>query len=202
MDGTLLDSSRAMTISVNHVRKSFGLNTIEKEYLEHIINEPCDDLPMKLYEVKEYTKTHKERFAEHYLANSNLHVEPYDGVHELLESLHVEGVTLSIATNATDIFARHMLKRQGLLGFFSFIVGSNSVEKSKPSPDMLHHISKMSQISLNDSLLVGDSIKDEGAALNANMDFLFASWGYGKSSNTTQSFKNIKELNKHLLKLI
>jgi len=50
------------------------------------------------------------------------------------------------------------------------------------------------------SLLVGDSIKDEGAAKNADIDFLFASWGYGKSSNPTQSFKNIPELKEYLLK--
>jgi len=63
---------------------------------------------------------------------------------------------------------------------------------------MLHHISELSQIPLSDSLLVGDSIKDEGAAQNANIDFLFASWGYGKSSNPTKAFTNIKELQQYL----
>ena len=200
MDGTLLDSSYAMTLSVNHVRKSYGLDSIEKEYLEHIINEPCEDLPMKLYEVPEYTQEHRDRFAKHYLANANLHVKPYDGAYELLESLHVKGITLSIATNASDFFAHNMLKAQGMLDFFSFVIGANNVEKNKPNPDMLHHISKLSSISLDDSLLVGDSIKDEGAAKSANIDFLFASWGYGKSNNFTKAFKNIPELNEYLLK--
>jgi len=200
MDGTLLDSSYAMTLSVNYVRKSYGLAPIKKEYLELIINEPCVDLPMKLYNVDEYSQEHRDRFAKHYLANANLHVKPYDGAHELLKSLHVKGYTLSIATNASDFFAHNMLKGQGMLDFFSFVVGANNVERSKPNPDMLHHISKLSSIPLENSLLVGDSVKDEGAANNANIDFLFASWGYGKSyNNTTKSFKNIKELNKYLL---
>ena len=200
MDGTLLDSSQAMTISVNHVRKSYGLAPIEKEYLEFIINEPCVDLPMKLYDVKEYSQEHRERFAEHYLANANLHVKPYEGTYELLESLHVKGLTLSIATNASDFFARNMLEGQGMLDFFSFIIGANNVENSKPNPDMLHHISNISEIPLANSLLVGDSIKDEGAAKKANIDFLFASWGYGKSSDHTKSFENVPELNEYLLK--
>ena len=198
MDGTLLDSSLAMTISVNHVRKSFGLNPIEKEYLEFHINQPDVDLPIKLYEVPQYTQEHRNRFAEHYLANANLHVKPYDGAYELLEALHVKGMTLSIATNATDFFARNMLEGQGMLKFFSHVIGANNVEKSKPNPEMLHHISELSQIPLSDSLLVGDSIKDEGAAKNANIDFLFASWGYGKSSNPTKAFTNIKELQQYL----
>ena len=198
MDGTLLDSSYAMTLSVNHVRKSFGLEPIEKEYLEYIVNEPCMELPMKLYDVPAYTQEHRDRFAKHYLANANLHVKPYDGAYELLEALHVKGVTLSIATNATDFFARNMLEGQGMLKFFSFIIGANNVEKSKPNPDMIHHISEISSIPLENSLLVGDSIKDEGAAKNANIDFLFASWGYGKSSGLAESFKDIKELNQYL----
>jgi len=134
MDGTLLDSSLAMTISVNHVRKSFGLNPIEKEYLEFHINQPGVDLPMKLYEVPHYTQEHRNRFAKHYLANANLHVKPYDGAYELLEALHVKGMTLSIATNATDFFARNMLEGQGMLKFFSHIIGANNVKKSKPNP--------------------------------------------------------------------
>jgi len=199
MDGTLLDSSYAMTLSVNHVRDSFGLNPIEKNYLEYIINEPCVDLPMNLYEVKEYTRTHRERFAKHYLANANLHVKPYDGVRDLLNSLHAKGIILSIATNATDFFAKNMLRGQGMLDFFSFVVGANNVKCSKPNPDMLYHISDISSISLSNSLLVGDSAKDERAAKSADIDFLFAAWGYGKSENPTESFQNIYELNEYLL---
>ena len=201
MDGTLLDSSYAMTLSVNHVRKSYGLDPIKKEYLEFIINEPCVDLPMKLYDVKEYSQEHRDRFAKHYLSNANLHVKPYEGAYELLKSLHVEGYKLSIATNATDFFATNMLEGQGMLKYFSHVVGANNVEKNKPNPDMLQHISELSKIPLENSLLVGDSIKDEGAAKSANIDFLFASWGYGKSDNYTKSFKDIRELNSYLLSL-
>ncbi|HIP30243.1 MAG TPA: HAD family hydrolase [Sulfurospirillum arcachonense] len=202
MDGTLLDSSYAMTLSVNHVRKSYGLAPIEKEYLEFIINEPCIDLPKKLYDVKEYSQEHRDRFAKHYLANANLHVKPYDGAYELLESLHVKGITLNIATNASDFFARNMLEGQDMLKFFSFVIGANNVENNKPNPDMLHHISSLSKIPLTNSLLVGDSIKDEGAARSANIDFLFASWGYGKSDNNTESFKDMRELKNYLLSII
>ena len=95
-----------------------------------------------------------------------------------------------------------MLEGQDMLKFFSFVIGANNVENSKPNPDMLHHISKLSKIPLANSLLVGDSIKDEGAARSANIDFLFASWGYGKSDNNTKFFKDIRELKNYLLSII
>ena len=202
MDGTLLDSSYAMTNSVNFVRKQFGLKPIEKEYLEYVINEPSINLPMKLYDIKEYTNEHKEIFAKHYLANANLHVKPYEGVYDFLKELHVKGITLSIATNATDFFAKNMLKGQNMLEFFSFIVGANNVEKSKPNPDMIYHINQLSQIPKEKSILVGDSVKDEEAARNADVEFLFASWGYGKSENSKNKFKNIEELGNYIKNVI
>ena len=199
MDGTLLDSSYAMTNSVNHVRKSFGLPPIQKEYLEYHINRPQSDLSMKLYETKEYLPIQKERFAEHYLVHADQYIEPYDGVYELLRVLHAEGIILNIATNAPDIFAQNMLKGQEMLDFFSFVVGANSVENSKPSPDMLHHISKLSSIPLSETIFIGDSAKDEEAAKNADTEFLFATWGYGKSINKSKRFENVNELQKYLL---
>jgi phosphoglycolate phosphatase len=202
MDGTLLDSSYALTCSVNHVRKSLGLAPVEKEMLEFCINEPDQDLPKIFYNTDGYDPSHKALFAEHYLANANLHVKPYEGAHELLEFLHVKGFTLSIATNAADIFALNMLKGQGMLEFFSFIVGANNVERSKPHPDMLEHIAKLSNIPLSQTILVGDSVKDEGASQNANVDFMFAKWGYGKADNAKNQFEDIKELKEHLAGLL
>lgn len=45
MDGTLIDSSEAMTQSVNFVRSSIGLEPITKSYLEYYINQPDQHLP-------------------------------------------------------------------------------------------------------------------------------------------------------------
>jgi phosphoglycolate phosphatase len=202
MDGTLLDSSFALTCSVNHVRESLGLAPVEKEMLEFYINEPNQDLPKIFYNTDGYNPAHKALFTEHYLANANLHVKPYEGAYELLEFLHVRGVTLSIATNAADIFARNMLQAQGMLDFFSFIVGANNVERSKPHPDMLEYISKLSKIPLSQSILVGDSVKDEGASISANIDFMFAKWGYGKSQNAKYQFEDIFDLKEHLKGLL
>ncbi|WP_024955753.1 HAD family hydrolase [Sulfurospirillum arcachonense] len=202
MDGTLLDSSYALTCSVNYVRETLGLGPVEKEMLEYYINEPNQNLAKIFYGTQEYNPEHKELFAKHYLKNANNHVTPYEGVYDFLEFLYQKDIVLSIATNAADIFARNMLKGQGMLDFFSFIVGANNVEHSKPHPDMLEHISKLSSIPLSQSILVGDSVKDEGASINANVDFMFAKWGYGKAQNAKNQFENIKELQDYLERIL
>lgn len=202
MDGTLLDSSFAMTCTVNHIRKSLGLEPISKEYLEFHINQPDSDLPMKFYGVKEYSASHHELFRKHYMESSNLYVKPYVGALELLQFLKDKNLTLSIATNASDFFAKHMLENCKLLDYFDFIIGANNVPKRKPDPAMLHHIVKSSSIDTHQSIVVGDSIKDELAALNAGMDFLFANWGYGKSDTAKIKIQNISNLHEYFKEIL
>ena len=201
MDGTLLDSSYALTCSVNFVRKSLGLKPLKKETLEYYINKPDQDMSMIFYGTKEYLDEHRAMFKEHYLKYANLHVEPYDGVYELLDLLKSSGVKLSIATNASDYFAINMLKFANMLEYFSYIIGSNNVENSKPNPDMINLICKKSNIEKNKTLLIGDSIKDELAAKNANIDFLFANWGYGDSKND-KKFDTVALIREYLLRVI
>ena len=194
MDGTLLDSSYAMTCSVNHVREQLGLEPVEKEFLEYHINKPDEDLPMKFYGVKEYQPLHHDLFKEHYLKSSTLHVKPYDGVHELLTFLKSTGATLSVATNASDFFVFHMLEQSNMTDFFTHIIGANNVEKRKPYPDMIELLIDATSVGKKETILVGDSVKDEGAATNANTDFAFADWGYGTTKTAKRRFENIDGL--------
>jgi len=202
MDGTLLDSSYAMTCSVNHVREHLGLKPIEKEFLEFHINEPNKNIAMTFYGTKEYTATQKELFYEHYMENSHLHVKPYAGVYEFLDFLQSKKVTMSIATNASDFFAKNMLGFCNMMDYFTHIIGANNVEKSKPNPDMIEHIVNLTSIPIDESILIGDSIKDEGAASNIYMDFIFAKWGYGKSESAKKQLSSIDELHNYFTKIL
>ncbi len=200
MDGTLLDSSKAMTYSVNYVRDIMGLCQIDKEFIENQLNQPDGDLPMLLYGTKEYTKEQQSLFRNHYLENSSKFIKPYAGVLELLKYLKSKYISLGIATNAPDIFAKHMLHSCKLDDFFDCIIGANHVEKTKPDPQMLQLICDKLSISIEHSLFVGDSIKDEMASKNANMPFIFADWGYGSSTSAINRQENVYKLHSYLMK--
>lgn len=202
MDGTLLDSSYALTCSVNHVRSTIGLSPVSKEFLEFYINEPDQDLPMKFYETKEFSPVHQQLFREHYMENVHLSVKPYAGVLELLEYLKSTGATLSVATNAADYFAKHMLEYCKMSDFFTHIIGSNNVENRKPSPDMIEHLVKATSISLEKTVLVGDSVKDEFAAMNAQVDFIFADWGYGQSKTAKKRFDKVDDMHHYFTTIL
>lgn len=193
MDGTLIDSSAAMTQSVNFVRASIGLEPITKNDLEYYINQPDQHLAKIFYNTTEYDPAHKALFKDHYLASSSRSIALYPYVREMLESLH-QKATLNIATNASDFFATHMLEHLGILDFFTHVRGSNNVELPKPHPQMIEMIMRESSSAKVKTILVGDSIKDEMAAQRADVRFIFASWGYGRSETAPLRARDIQEL--------
>lgn len=193
MDGTLIDSSFAMTQSVNHVRHHLGLAPMDKAELEYYINQPDQHLPKIFYNTEEYNPSHRALFRDHYMATSTQHIQLYPEVKEMLEFISTRA-TLGIATNASDFFARHMLQYLDVLRFFDSIVGANNVPEPKPNPQMLEFLMQSVDCIKEHSLLVGDSIKDEQAAQNADIPFIFVDWGYGKSETASMRAHNIHEL--------
>ncbi len=193
MDGTLVDSSFAMTQSVNYVRAKLGLAPIHKEELEYYINQPDQNLPRIFYNTQEYDPNHRSLFREHYMATSTQSIALYPDVKEMLAFMK-ERAILCVATNASDYFARHMLEHLNIVHYFQGIVGANNVPEPKPNPQMLELLMDNAGVMKERSMLVGDSIKDEQAAENADIPFIFAGWGYGKSETASMRAHSIHEL--------
>ena len=193
MDGTLIDSSFAMAQSVNHVRRTLGLSDISKEDLEYHINQPDQHLPKIFYNTPEYDPNHRALFREHYMKDSVESIALYPDVKEMLAFLS-QKAHLAIATNASDFFARHMLEHLQILDYFDAIVGGNNVDDPKPNPQMIESLMESLESKRERTFLVGDSLKDEHAALNAKIGFIFAKWGYGKSDTATIRMSSVKEL--------
>lgn len=194
MDGTLIDSSEAMTQSVNYVRNTIGLSTpLSKEMLEYHINELDQHLPKIFYNTETYDPSHRALFKEHYMQNAPSMIHLYPDVRQMLHVLS-QRAHLGIATNAHDCFAHNMLQALDIEHYFSGIVGANNVAEPKPSPLMVYHLMETFGSTAENTILVGDSIKDERAAFNAGVHFIFANWGYGKSQNSNLRAHNVHEL--------
>lgn len=193
MDGTLIDSSEAMTYSVNFVRNTLGLEPIEKSYLEYHINQPDHHLPKIFYNTEVYDPAHRELFRQTYTVSSPSMISLYPDVEAMLGVLS-QKATLSIATNASDFIARSMLENLQIAEHFSYVFGANNVKAPKPNPEMLEMIMQLTKSPKEQTIMIGDSLKDELAAKEAGVKFIFADWGYGKSPSASVKAKDIKEL--------
>lgn len=197
MDGTLINSGDVITNTINFVRKNLDLETIPKDIMLKNLNNPDINSAEFFYGTSEFTPEQTELFGKYYDENCTKDISLYDGIYDLLESLENDGMTLSVATNASVEFARKMLKALDIEKFFSYVIGANMVKNHKPSPDMLEKTLEELSFDVNEAMLVGDSQKDIRAAKAINMDYTLVNWGFTEHENAINS---IEELEKEILK--
>ncbi len=181
MDGTLIDSKKDITISVNHVRETnHGLEPVSEEFVVECINMEVRNLPYLFYETQIYYEDDRELFEEHYKIQCTQNPYLYDGIKEMLHQLIESGFKLSVATNAPTQFANIMLGSLGVASLFDLIIGADKVRESKPNPEMLNVIldSYGFDKNIDNAWMVGDNIKDIKGAKNANINAIFATWGF------------------------
>jgi len=200
MDGTLIDSKKDITISVNFVREfNHDLPPLNEEFIVDAINKEVRNLPELFYHTKEYEAKDRELFEKHYKEQCIQNPYLYEGIEEVLQTLYNSGTKLSVATNAPTPFATTMLEHLHVADMFDMIVGADKVKESKPNPDMIHKILDFYRYdnSSDRAWMIGDNSKDILSAKNAGIDAIFAAWGfstYGMHSVTVKSPKEIIDM--------
>lgn len=181
MDGTLVDSAMDITITINYIRKTKGMEPVEASSIVKAINSEGSNLPEMFYGTKTYEKADKDLFESHYWEQCIQNIRIYPDIEETLEKLRSREIRLSVATNAATIFAKKMLKKTGLTNYFDFIMGSCDVKNSKPHPEIIHKIMRRYQFDTKTHALpaiIGDSHKDIKAAKEAKIHGIHARWGF------------------------
>lgn len=185
MDGTLLDSQKDITISINYVReKNHALEPLDEKFVVDAINQEMRNLPKLFYNTQTYENRDKEIFEKHYAKQCIQNPYLYDGVYATLEKLQNNGVKISVATNAPTPFALRMLTHLGVADMFDVIIGADKVSASKPSPEMLNYILDYYKFDKENhkAWMIGDNSKDMKSANEAGIDSIFATWGFSPES--------------------
>ncbi|MBA1437959.1 MAG: HAD family hydrolase [Epsilonproteobacteria bacterium] len=202
MDGTLIDSKKDITLSVNYVReKNHNLPPLSEAFVVEAINKYERNLAKLFYETLTYEERDRVVFEQHYQQQCIQNVYLYDGVYELLEVLKSQGVKMSVATNAPSQFAQMMLASLHVTDMFDLVVGADKVQHSKPDPQMINMIldhygydKKCDQ-----AWMVGDNSKDIEAAIDAEIDAIFAAWGFSSYGVHHTVVKDPKEVQRIVL---
>ncbi|MBD3823882.1 MAG: HAD family hydrolase [Epsilonproteobacteria bacterium] len=197
MDGTLLDSQKDITISVNHVRHvNHALAPLSEKFIVDAINMEVRNLPKLFYNTETYESRDRDLFEEHYAIQCTQNPYLYDGVHETLHHLLACEVKISVATNAPTQFAQRMLSHLGVAELFDVIIGADKVAHSKPSPLMLQKILEHYDFvhERDAAWMVGDNSKDMLSAERAGINSIFATWGFTPYAEHHTLIKHPKEL--------
>ena len=208
-DGTLIDSVPDLADATNAMLTTLGKDTYPIETIRNWIGNGSrmlveralvGDVTVPEGALTQAEADHAEQiFFEAYTKIGGSKTVAYPDVDSGLKQLHAAGYTLALVTNKPIRFVPKILQTFGWQDLFSEVMGGDSLPVKKPDPAPLLHVCDALNVSVAQSVMIGDSRNDMLAGQNANMDTLGLSYGYNygqdiRELNPTEAFDNFADL--------
>ena len=188
LDGVLIDSKHMMEQSWNICELEHKLTQPFSEYFKHI-GKPFRDI-MKELGIDEVEAV-KHTYDKASLELMEYCLEFYDDVETVLGYLKQEN-KIAVVTSKTAERTNVILDRLDVE--FDYVVSPKKGLRGKPAPDQILFCLAMTQTDPKDAVYIGDMQVDYEAATRAGIDFIHASYGYGKCDHSVKSIKNLNSL--------
>lgn len=174
-DGTVMDSISQIVASMQAAAKRFNL-ALTDEAAKDIIGLGLPEAISTLFpNHPEHWQGIRNEYATDYVANSK-NALLYDGINELIKTLHEQGNHLAVATGKSRKGLDRVLDESNLRPYFISSRGADET-KSKPNPLMLTEILKETKVAVADAVMIGDTSYDMEMAQNINMDRIAVTYG-------------------------
>ncbi len=180
LDGTLIDSKADITNALNYALRLNGHLPLTVEETVKLIGDGATRLVEKAVgSALERQKIEKIRdeFLQRYDEHATELTKPYDGVIETLERLRAYRKV--IVTNKPEGLAKKILRVLSMDGYFSAVLGPESVTNKKPSPEPLLKVMDMFGVQRAEAIMVGDSANDVESGRLAGIKTVAVLYGYG-----------------------
>lgn len=176
-DGTLMDSTAAITGAIQRACSDLGLPVPSREAASYVIGLGLEDALR--HAAPELPHADYPRLAaayrKHYFALDDQLVL-FEGVLDLLHELKSAGYNLAVATGKSRIGLSRATDRPELRGLFDATRTADETF-SKPHPAMLHEIMAELASPPRRTVMVGDTTHDLQMARNAECDAIGVSYG-------------------------
>lgn len=185
LDGTLVDSLADLAAAANAMRQQLGfaplpattvatyvgdgIATLVHRSLSGAINGHADEALWQQGFVA---------FMQYYCAHLSVHTRPYPGVEGALKLFRAQQRPLAVVTNKNEVLASKLLRQLGLDGYFSLVIGGDTLPEKKPAALPLTHCAAVLGVAPAHLLMVGDSANDIRAARAAACPCVGVRWGY------------------------
>lgn len=178
-DGTLMDSVGLIVDAMRYSAEQNGL-TVTDEATKSIIGIALVDafpilFPNDSDKYDQLLATYSDYYVKH-CDNDKL----FDGIKELIETLHQQGKILAVATGKKRQGLARVLPNSGLEPFFATTKTADETA-GKPNPLMLQQILAETGKTLEEAVFIGDSVHDIRMANAIGMDSIAVGYGCEKA---------------------
>jgi phosphoglycolate phosphatase len=196
LDGTMLDTVPDFHVAINRMRAELDLRPITAQQVEDLVGKGSENLIRGVLAIDFDAAGVDQRFEQamaayqrHYLTINGDHAALYDGVLEGLAAMQAMDLRMACVTNKPIAFARPLLEKMGLAGFFEIVYGGECLPRKKPDPMPMLQVCADFDLAPADVVAIGDSTNDAEAARAAGCWVLAVPYGYnhGRSIHEADS---------------
>jgi phosphoglycolate phosphatase len=181
LDGTLIDSLDDLTDATNHMLGIFGRKHLTPADVRLLVGQGARNLVERAMPGASVLDV--DRGLRLFLDYNEAHIadktRPYSGVPETLDRLRARGLELAVISNKNVDLCRKVLALLGIDGYFSAVLGADSLPFRKPSPEPVLMMLRDFGVSAGEAVMVGDSINDIAAGQGAGVVTVGCMYGFG-----------------------
>ena len=192
LDGTLIDSRRDLTNSINAMLTEFERQPLPEEIIATYIGDGAAMLVRRALgdpDDEPLVESALEHFLDHYRVHKLDYTYVYPGVFESLDTMRTapDGTErkLAVLTNKPVRASEDICKGLGLSRYMFRIYGGNSFNTKKPDPQGLKRLIQEADVQPEETLMVGDSSVDILTARRAGAWVIGCR--FGLSSHTVET---------------
>ena len=170
-DGTLMDSTARIVSCMQKTAEVIGYEIPSVEQVKGIIGLSMDAVIERIFpEAGEEHRSHvKDVYRQYYVELDQTPSPLFKGTMPLLESLKTHEVSFAVATGKARAGLNRALSSVSMLDYFNVSICADEAQ-SKPHPEMVNRLLNSAGHSIDETLVIGDSVHDLGMAQQAGVD--------------------------------
>ena len=179
LDGTLLDTTEGILISIKYTIDRLGLKPLDEETIKTFIGPPVQNSFMDKCGTDEKTTLETTKvFRDHYSNETLFMARPYDRIYELCEKLKERGPRMAVATYKREDYALKLLKHFEFDRWCDPMHGADANNILRKD-DIVRMCMEEMGAGPGDCALVGDTVHDATGAQRAGVGFIAVTYGFG-----------------------
>lgn len=184
LDGTLLDTAPDFIFAVNQLRKEENLAPLPDNDIRNTVSNGANALIELAFSIKTEHNNFPElrqRLLQLYSENLSRYTLPFPGIIKTLQFLKQQQVPWGVVTNKPEIYTIPLLQAMTFPEAPHTIICPEHVREKKPHPESLLLACQKLDCDPQQSLYLGDHVRDIQAGINANMPTIACTYGYIQS---------------------
>ncbi len=188
LDGTIMDSGPGIMKSVQYALDHFGYKNEPEEKLRKFVGPSLMDSFTEFYGMDiADAECAVALYREVYPTKGIFDAVPYDGIEDVFRAIRDSGRRLVLVTSKPHVFAERILEHFGFSDYFCFQTGPELSDHDSRKARLINRAVNALQLKKDECIMIGDRHFDMEGAVEAGVDALGVTYGYGDLEEITEA---------------